>query len=260
MNLIQDFKGYIPVIIITLILGYFLGITVSTVVDYRLKDAVINLPKPRNNIVIKLDQQQLDSLQAKGYVKETFDGSKKISKKIKERFTNPSKKIDSPEPYSEDITNDTDITNVNRELFSIEPTYYLQNRKMYKNSLTDSNRDAYALAYNISKKMSNNSEYDPPYVAANFENLGEQYSTVSPLASNKIDSAESYEVVPDKTIRPAKNMINIKKYKKEFSKTSLIDDMAPIDRRCPNYKRQRLWENSVNKPNIIIKDIKDIKI
>lgn len=258
MNLIQDFKGYIPVIIITLILGYFLGITVSTVVDYRLKDAVINLPKPRNNIVIKLDQKQLDSLQATGYVKETFEGSKKLSKKIREPFTNPnpSKKKD----RSKANDNENEITNVNRELFSIEPTYYLQNRKMYKNSLTDSNRDAYALAYNISKKMSNNSEYDPPYVAANFENLGEQYSTVSPLAANKIDSAESYEVVPDKTIRPAKNMINIKKYKKEFSKSSLIDPMAPIDRRCPNYKRQRLWENSVNKPNIIIQDIKDIKI
>ena len=54
MNLFDNFRQYILIIVITVALGYFLGITVSTVVDYRLKDAIINLPKPKNNIIIKL--------------------------------------------------------------------------------------------------------------------------------------------------------------------------------------------------------------
>ena len=54
MELLSNYKHYIVIIIITVVLGYFLGITVSTVVDYRLKEAVINLPKAKNNITVKM--------------------------------------------------------------------------------------------------------------------------------------------------------------------------------------------------------------
>ena len=59
----ENCKYYIFITIITIILGYFMGITISTIVDYRLKDAVINLPKPKNKILVKLD---------KGKILETF--------------------------------------------------------------------------------------------------------------------------------------------------------------------------------------------
>ena len=59
MNLFNSFKQYILIIVITVALGYFLGITVSTVVDYRLKDAVINLPKPKNNIIVKINDKDI---------------------------------------------------------------------------------------------------------------------------------------------------------------------------------------------------------
>ena len=61
MELLREYKQYIIIIIITVILGYFLGITVSTVVDYRLKDAVITLPKPKNNITLKVDDNLLNN-------------------------------------------------------------------------------------------------------------------------------------------------------------------------------------------------------
>jgi len=41
-------------------LGYFLGITIATVVDYRLKDAVVNMPTPKNTIKILVDKMPKD--------------------------------------------------------------------------------------------------------------------------------------------------------------------------------------------------------
>jgi hypothetical protein len=72
----ENCKYYIFITIITIILGYFMGITISTIVDYRLKDAVINLPKPKNKILVKLD---------KGKILETFSSSKKSKTKKKKQ-------------------------------------------------------------------------------------------------------------------------------------------------------------------------------
>ena len=55
MLLLNNWRHYLVILIITVVLGYFLGITVSTVVDYRLKDAIINLPRPKNKIMVKLN-------------------------------------------------------------------------------------------------------------------------------------------------------------------------------------------------------------
>ena len=74
MLLLNNYKHYLVILLITVVLGYFLGITVSTVVDYRLKDAVINLPKPKNKILVNLNDSD---------VLETFKNSKKKSKKTK---------------------------------------------------------------------------------------------------------------------------------------------------------------------------------
>tara|TARA_B100001093_G_scaffold499060_1_gene547910 strand:- start:3209 stop:3703 length:495 start_codon:yes stop_codon:yes gene_type:complete len=80
---IENYKYYIFILLITIILGYFMGITISTIVDYRLKDAVINLPKPKNKILVKLDE---------GKILETFSSSKKSKKKKKDLEKNSSKK------------------------------------------------------------------------------------------------------------------------------------------------------------------------
>ena len=61
MELFRNYKHYIVIIIITVVLGYFLGITVSTVVDYRLKDVIVNLPKPKNKITVQLGDEKIQS-------------------------------------------------------------------------------------------------------------------------------------------------------------------------------------------------------
>ena len=77
MNLFDNFRQYILIIVITVALGYFLGITVSTVVDYRLKDAIINLPKPKNNIIIKLKDKEIKLLKDKKNKKVKNKNNKK---------------------------------------------------------------------------------------------------------------------------------------------------------------------------------------
>ena len=54
--MINNWSHYMLVFFITLMLGYFLGITIATVVDYRLKDAVVNMPTPKNTIKILVDK------------------------------------------------------------------------------------------------------------------------------------------------------------------------------------------------------------
>ena len=85
MLLLNNWRHYLVILIITVVLGYFLGITVSTVVDYRLKDAIINLPRPKNKIMVKLN----DSL-----ILETFESAKDKKSKPKAK-TNKSKKATS---------------------------------------------------------------------------------------------------------------------------------------------------------------------
>ena len=55
--MINNWSHYMLVFFITLMLGYFLGITIATVVDYRLKDAVVNMPTPKNIIKILVDKK-----------------------------------------------------------------------------------------------------------------------------------------------------------------------------------------------------------
>ena len=64
----DNWKECLFILLITVVMGYFLGITVSTVVDYRLKDAIIHLPKPKNKIMVNLNDSD---------IMETFKSSSK---------------------------------------------------------------------------------------------------------------------------------------------------------------------------------------
>ena len=56
MKFFAEYKSTILLLITTIIFGYILGLSISTVVDYRLRDAIINLPKPKNNIILNVDK------------------------------------------------------------------------------------------------------------------------------------------------------------------------------------------------------------
>lgn len=80
---LNNWKECLFILLITVVMGYFLGMTVSTVVDYRLKDAVIHLPKPKNKIMVNLnDSEIIEKFKSSG---KKFKKSKKSKKSKKKK-------------------------------------------------------------------------------------------------------------------------------------------------------------------------------
>lgn len=277
MDFLKDFKYYIVVILITLVLGYFLGLTVAGVVDYRLKDTIINLPKPRNNIIIQLDSEKLNK---EGIVKETFVGNrhvKKPSKKIRiEHFENNKDNLknnlkdkkknedirDKPSDIleSKDIVKSTagykrytDKTNLNREPFTIDNPGNTESKKYYGEPLQDPNVNAYSLAYNITKQIDKVGKQQFGYLPSNFEDYNFSYKQLT-TADDYQEIRQGKYIDQDEStdFRPAPNRKNVKYAKKRLDKTAEYPELPLREKRCPNFKCQRVWENCVNKPNIIL--------
>jgi hypothetical protein len=53
----KDWQKLLIGFFIIMIFGYYLGITIASVVDYRLKDAIINLPEQKNTIYLNVDDK-----------------------------------------------------------------------------------------------------------------------------------------------------------------------------------------------------------
>lgn len=152
MELLTNYKEYILIIIITVVLGYFLGITVSTVVDYRLKDIIVNLPKPKNNITVQLADKKIDS--------DIVRSVKKNYRKV-ENFKNHRGKKHKKHQKKD-----------KKDKKTVEK---FTNNKKEESDVTDPNINAYANNY---KKSEKNRMDTLPFMAFNQEqadNLYESY-------------------------------------------------------------------------------------
>lgn len=201
--LFASIKQFLPIIIITIVLGYFLGLSVSTVVDYRLKDAVLNLPQPKNNIIVRLDDKTI--------AKETFVGSQSKTKPK----TTPKSKSKTKSVPKEGFINYSKVDS--------------------KETFADTNVDSYALAYDISKKSSEKSNKDFPYVPFNYEDDNLNYSSIEDIS--KLSSE----------IRPAKNIKSIRDYKNSVTKDH-IEDLPAREKRDKHFLKQRAWEDTTYTP------------
>ena len=54
MNLFENWRNFIITFVLTIIIGWYLGLSISTTIDNRLKNATIHMPKPKNNITIEV--------------------------------------------------------------------------------------------------------------------------------------------------------------------------------------------------------------
>jgi len=50
---VEEYKWVIIIVMIAFFMAYFMGFTISTIVDYRLRDALINIKLPRPKVIIK---------------------------------------------------------------------------------------------------------------------------------------------------------------------------------------------------------------
>lgn len=148
----MDTKNYVLIILLTLVLGYFLGLMISTTVDYRLKDMIVNLPRPNTNIVI--DKEILK-------IKTPYKNKQKINKNscvhnckihsdrnINKKKTSKKKLLNNNllsklESFTSNI-NQIPIKNTkdkNNEDKNIEDKNILVYEKLYKNSSLKKNKD-----------------------------------------------------------------------------------------------------------------------
>jgi hypothetical protein len=124
-------------IFIIILFGYYLGITIASVVDYRLKDAIINLPEQKNTIYVNVkDTENIEQFKVN---KNNKVISKKSSTPKKENFTN----------FEKTVKQSSDDT------------------------IVDQNQKAYALSYKLAKTLQTD---NMPYQGSNSYDYDQLYS------------------------------------------------------------------------------------
>jgi len=160
---LNNWKECLFILLITVVMGYFLGMTVSTIVDYRLKDAVIHLPKPKNKILVNLNDPEIienfKSASKKRKSKKTKKKSKLSAKKTKK--DNTSKKSKSKTKRKKD----------KKQIKEKETDHFIE---AFTSKLVDPNLDKYKnnfLNSENNKKIAN-------FKAANEEDDDQNYQKI----------------------------------------------------------------------------------
>jgi hypothetical protein len=130
-------KEWIIGIVLVVLFAYYLGITIASVVDYRLKDAIINLPEQKSTIYLNVkDSDVVDKIVSDNTNENTT--IKVVNKKKRfEHFEN-------------------------------------MNKETKEDSIVDQNQKAYAMSYKIAKTLA---DAPFPFKASNSYDYDQVYST-----------------------------------------------------------------------------------
>jgi hypothetical protein len=179
MNLFNEYKHYIVIVLITIVLGYFLGITVSSVVDYRLKDAIINIPKQKNNIIVKLDDYNLNEA-FKGYKSGKKVRKNKSPKKGKKAKKSPGKTNKSPGKAKKATNKSKKSTKKTSKKKTKHNTAKAKtNKAEFFENFTSSPEDPNLVEYSKLYKASSKQQAVPYFKAANEEANAQYYQTIN---------------------------------------------------------------------------------
>lgn len=172
MNLFNEYKHYIVIVLITIVLGYFLGITVSSVVDYRLKDAIINIPKQKNNIIVKLDDYNLN---------EAFKGYKSGKKVRKNKSPKKGKKAKKSPGKAKKATNKSkkSTKKTSKKKTKHNTAKAKTNKPEFFENFTSSPEDPNLVEYSKLYKASSKQQTVPYFKAANEEANAQYYQTIN---------------------------------------------------------------------------------
>tara|TARA_B110000208_G_C11800320_1_gene441760 strand:+ start:1371 stop:2039 length:669 start_codon:yes stop_codon:yes gene_type:complete len=83
MNFLKSSGTWLLLIMMTLVMGYFLGLMISTTVDYRLKNFTLDIPTPINRIIISKKDLLSNKKTATTRKKEHFNNFKNSHKASK---------------------------------------------------------------------------------------------------------------------------------------------------------------------------------
>tara|TARA_B100000963_G_scaffold339158_1_gene336662 strand:+ start:1550 stop:2239 length:690 start_codon:yes stop_codon:yes gene_type:complete len=216
-------KDLLILILLTIVMGYVLGLMISTTVNYKLHDLIVNLPRPiirmknpflkdNQNITVNIPSQNVEGETTEGFTSTI----KKVSKNKKSPKKNKSKKI--IEKFSSDPS---DVENVSNKAL-------IENSVYYNHKLEDKNMDAYARLFNINDKNIKNDGVKFTYSAYNQEDSDEQYIFLDNNNNKEIRASN------------AKKLSLIDSLKKSINK---VKEIIPREKRKIDYKCKKSWHN-----------------
>ena len=147
-------------------MGYFLGLMIATTVDYRLKNFVVNLPRPKNNIVVKLNKNTKIKTQKVMKIK------KKISKKIVEGFAQNKRK----KGFNIEKKDQKKIKNRAKEDPKKDTKKKVKKKPILDSTTNDQNSAVYAQMYKQNSKKKEQDLIDFNYNAYNMEDSDQNFT------------------------------------------------------------------------------------
>ena len=173
MDSIFDYfqKNWVLSLLLIVVLGYFLGITISTTVDYRLRDAVIQMPTPKQTIIVHMDSKKTNE-PFKDDNQDSHvgnDSDDKPSKPVKRRRPSNNAPTTTDLPVYESFMNQPRVSNPADDEFIPSSSYASSSYK----DIPDTAQRAYALSYQIAESIS---KYPFPFKAHNTDDANQQYT------------------------------------------------------------------------------------
>ena len=268
MKLSDNLGSFILVFILTLILGYYLGLAISTTVNYKLQDLRFKFPRAKNNITIEIikkprrkfkiinvkknnkkDDVKLinkQNINVDGEDVENFNNY--IGKRGKRGKKGKKKEKKNKQKQKREHFRSKDNTTC-QEPKPFNPVI-VQRAKYYNLKEKDKDRDLINYAKNYKKYRKNEkNEGIGNLVAYNHEDIETSYYDYDlniNCKKNKKKFKDSIKIKPRK-------YINFEKAKNTEKTTNNWDHLPTRKKLCPGFKCQREYQNCTNNHEIVKK-------
>jgi hypothetical protein len=213
--------------------------SISSIVDYRLKEAFVNMPTPK--VIINQTSQKPQENDIKEYAIIDSSATRQMKNPVESQIIRPpTKEVKEPFTY----------ISQERPVEQIDNIGYIEQKKVYTKEKLDNDTTYYA---KINEKL-DKEVYKYGYVPSNYLDYDDQYKidTVARNITNDINYTIPIEgkiEIPSPSTVP----IPIERAKRQIDdgkkwNTKIIDR----EKRCPNFKQQRIWMNNTNKHDILM--------
>lgn len=176
-------RNWVLSILVLLVFGYLLGLSITATVDYRLRDAVIQMPTPKQTIIVNMNSKKTNEFFEGG--NETSSDMPSLPKKKKRVSEEPSAKKESDEiadklkPVYENFISSKNRLLENTDDEFVPAASYAPSS--YKD-IPDITQKAYALSYQIAESMS---KVPFPFKAYNHDDAQQHFTKFTKNAVSK---------------------------------------------------------------------------
>jgi hypothetical protein len=176
-------RNWVLSILVLMVFGYLLGLAITSTVDQRLRDAVIQMPTPKQTIIVNMNSKKTNEFFEGG--SSSTDSSKASSSKKQEMKSDDEsnsflkKALLEDQPVYENFIDSKNrlLDNTNDEFISASayaPSSY--------KDIPDMTQKAYALSYRLADSLS---KVPFPFKAYNFDEAQQQFTKFTKNSTKK---------------------------------------------------------------------------